>query len=173
MVTASFNPSACKSVSGPRWRSKLCETKSDSRVGIVVAREDSSTAHPAAPPSRREYRRFVAAGALRHAVKGVVFGALLSRAEAFRVGKAIPPRGATPAEQSRSPSCVLSLTTAAPAYNYISVFGRANQIFASPTTLKGSIGVFSVIPTFQRTLEKFGVKIAAIATTSGGRRTCS
>ncbi len=41
----------------------------------------------------------------------------------------------------------------------------ANQIFASPTTLTGSIGVFSVVPTFQRTLEKLGVKVDGIGTT--------
>ena len=34
-----------------------------------------------------------------------------------------------------------------------------------PTTLTGSIGVFSVIPTFQRTLEKLGVKVDGIGTT--------
>jgi protease-4 len=46
---------------------------------------------------------------------------------------------------------------------YISA--AANQIFASPTTLTGSIGVFSVIPTFERTLDKVGVKVDGIGTT--------
>src|ERR1700694_4562434 len=47
---------------------------------------------------------------------------------------------------------------------YISA--AANQIFASPTTLTGSIGVFSVVPTFQRTLEKLGVKVDGLGTTA-------
>ena len=33
----------------------------------------------------------------------------------------------------------------------------ADEIWASPATLTGSIGVFAVFPTFERTLEKFGV----------------
>jgi protease-4 len=45
------------------------------------------------------------------------------------------------------------------------IAAAANQIFASPTTITGSIGVFSVIPTFERTLEKFGVKTDGIGTT--------
>ena len=47
---------------------------------------------------------------------------------------------------------------------YISA--AANQIFASPTTLTGSIGVFSVVPTFQHTLEKLGVKVDGLGTTA-------
>ncbi len=54
-------------------------------------------------------------------------------------------------------------TYAASGGYYISA--AANQIFASATTLTGSIGVFSVIPTFQRSLEKLGVKVDGIGTT--------
>ncbi len=45
------------------------------------------------------------------------------------------------------------------------IAAAANQIFASPTTLTGSIGVFSVVPTFQRTLERLGVKVDGLGTT--------
>jgi len=41
----------------------------------------------------------------------------------------------------------------------------ADEIWASPATLTGSIGVFAVFPTFQRTLEKFGVTIDGVGTT--------
>lgn len=41
----------------------------------------------------------------------------------------------------------------------------ADEIWASPATLTGSIGVFAVFPTFQRTLEKVGVTIDGIGTT--------
>lgn len=41
----------------------------------------------------------------------------------------------------------------------------ADTIFASPSTITGSIGVFGIIPTFQRTLAKFGVSSDGIATT--------
>jgi protease-4 len=41
----------------------------------------------------------------------------------------------------------------------------ADEIWASPATLTGSIGVFAVYPTFQRTLEKLGVTSDGIGTT--------
>lgn len=41
----------------------------------------------------------------------------------------------------------------------------ADEIWASPATLTGSIGVFTVFPTFQRTLEKLGVTTDGIGTT--------
>jgi protease-4 len=59
---------------------------------------------------------------------------------------------------------VVSMSSYAASGGYY-IAAAANQIFASPTTLTGSIGVFSVIPTFQRTLEKFGVKVDGIGTT--------
>jgi protease-4 len=41
----------------------------------------------------------------------------------------------------------------------------ADEIWASPATLTGSIGVFAVFPTLERTLEKFGVTIDGVGTT--------
>jgi protease-4 len=58
----------------------------------------------------------------------------------------------------------VSMSTYAASGGYYIASG-ANQIFASPTTLTGSIGVFSVIPTFQRSLEKLGIKVDGIGTT--------
>jgi len=55
-------------------------------------------------------------------------------------------------------------TYAASGGYYISA--AANQIFASPTTLTGSIGVFTYIPTFEHTLEKIGVNVDGIGTTA-------
>ena len=46
---------------------------------------------------------------------------------------------------------------------YISM--DADEIWASPATLTGSIGVFAVFPTVERTLEKFGVTNDGVATT--------
>jgi len=59
---------------------------------------------------------------------------------------------------------VVSMSTYAASGGYY-ISAAANQIFASPTTLTGSIGVFSVVPTFQRTLEKFGIKVDGLGTT--------
>lgn len=41
----------------------------------------------------------------------------------------------------------------------------ADEIWASPATLTGSIGVFAVFPTIERTLQKFGVTIDGVGTT--------
>lgn len=41
----------------------------------------------------------------------------------------------------------------------------ADEIWASPATLTGSIGVFAVFPTLERTLEKLGVTIDGVGTT--------
>jgi protease-4 len=59
---------------------------------------------------------------------------------------------------------VVSMSTYAASGGYY-IAAAANQIFASPTTITGSIGVFSYIPTFQRTLDKVGVKVDGIGTT--------
>jgi protease-4 len=59
-------------------------------------------------------------------------------------------------------------STAASGGYYIAM--NADEIWASPTTLTGSIGVFAVLPTLERTLAKFGVHTDGIGTTplSGG-----
>jgi protease-4 len=59
---------------------------------------------------------------------------------------------------------VVSMSTYAASGGYY-ISAAANQIFASPTSITGSIGVFSFIPTFQRSLEKLGVKVDGIGTT--------
>jgi protease-4 len=41
----------------------------------------------------------------------------------------------------------------------------ADEIWANPATLTGSIGVFAVFPTFERTLDKIGVSTDGIGTT--------
>ncbi|MDE2347212.1 MAG: signal peptide peptidase SppA [Gammaproteobacteria bacterium] len=60
---------------------------------------------------------------------------------------------------------VVSMSSYAASGGYY-IATAANQIFASPTTLTGSIGVFAVVPTFQRTLAKLGVSVDGIGTTS-------
>jgi len=54
-------------------------------------------------------------------------------------------------------------TVAASGGYYIAM--DANRILAAPTTITGSIGVFAVIPTFQRTLDKIGVTNDGFGTT--------
>jgi len=42
----------------------------------------------------------------------------------------------------------------------------ADRIVASPVTLTGSIGIFAMFPTFQRTLERVGVHVDGVGTTA-------
>ena len=43
---------------------------------------------------------------------------------------------------------------------------RPNEIFASPTTITGSIGIYAALPTFDRTLGKVGVTVDGVGTTA-------
>jgi protease-4 len=45
------------------------------------------------------------------------------------------------------------------------VAAKASEIFAMPSTVTGSIGIFAVLPTFSKTLEKIGIKVDGIGTT--------
>ena len=46
------------------------------------------------------------------------------------------------------------------------ISSTANKIFASETTITGSIGVFTIFPTFERSLDYLGVHSDGIGTTS-------
>ncbi len=45
------------------------------------------------------------------------------------------------------------------------VTGSADKVFAEPSTITGSIGVFGILPTFETTLAKYGVTADGIKTT--------
>lgn len=45
------------------------------------------------------------------------------------------------------------------------IASAGDQIWATPTTITGSIGVFGIIPTFEKTLAKIGVHTDGVATT--------
>ncbi len=151
-------------------RSKLVlKSKSDARVGIVVASGEILDGHQ--PPGKiggestadllrqARYDKTVKAVVLRVDSPG---GSMFASEQILREVQGLRNAG--------KPVVVSMSTYAASGGYYISA--AANQIFASPTTLTGSIGVFSVVPTFQRTLEKFGVKVDGIGTTplAGGMR---
>jgi protease-4 len=138
------------------------KSKSDARVGIVVASGEILDGHQ--PPGtiggestadllrQARYDTTVKAVVLRVDSPG---GSMFASEQILREVQALRKAG--------KPVVVSMSTYAASGGYYISA--AANQIFASPTTLTGSIGVFSVVPTFQRTLEKLGVKVDGIGTT--------
>jgi protease-4 len=144
-------------------RSKhVLKSKSDSKVGIVVASGEILDGHqPPGTIGGESTAALLRQARYDNAVKAVVLrvdspgGSMFASEQILREVQTLRKAG--------KPVVVSMSTYAASGGYYISA--AANQIFASPTTLTGSIGVFSVVPTFQRTLEKFGVKVDGIGTT--------
>jgi protease-4 len=143
-------------------RSKLGKLTSDAKVGIVVAAGEILDGHQ--PPGKiggESTADLLRQARFDKAVKTVVLrvdspgGSMFASELILREVQALREAG--------KPVVVSMSTYAASGGYYISA--GANQIFASPTTLTGSIGVFSVVPTFQRTLEKIGVKVDGLGTT--------
>src|SRR5262249_55422880 len=66
-------------------------------------------------------------------------------------------------QRSKRPVVVSMGSVAASGGYWISM--AANEIWASPSTLTGSIGVGATIPTFQRLLQRFGVNVDGVGTT--------
>src|SRR6202789_1049695 len=136
--------------------------RSDTKVGVVVASGEILDGHQ--PPGKiggestadllrqARYDKAVKAVVLRvDSPGGSMFASELILREVQALRKAGKP-------------VVVSMSTYAASGGYY-ISAAANQIFASPTTLTGSSGVFSVVPTFQRTPEKLGVKVDGLGTT--------
>ncbi len=60
---------------------------------------------------------------------------------------------------------VVSMSDVAASGGYY-VAAPANRIFASANTITGSIGVFSTVPTLDRTLDKVGITVDGVGTTA-------
>jgi protease-4 len=138
------------------------KSKSDPKVGIVVASGEILDGHqPPGTIGGESTADLLRQARYDNAVKAVVLrvdspgGSMFASEQILREVQTLRKAG--------KPVVVSMSTNAASGGYYISA--AANQIFASPTTLTGSIGVFSVVPTFQHTLEKFGVRVDGIGTT--------
>ena len=144
-------------------RSKhVLKSKSDSKVGIVVASGEifdgrqlpGKIGGESTSDLLREAR-------FDNGVKAVVLRVDSPGGSEFASEKIL--REVQALRKAGKPVVVSMSTYAASGGYYIAA--AANQIFASPTTITGSIGVFSYLPTFQRTLEKLGVKVDGLGTT--------
>jgi protease-4 len=140
----------------------VLKSKSDAKVGIVVAAGDILDGRqPPGTIGGESTADLLRQARYDNSVKAVVLrvdspgGSMFASEQILREVQALRKAG--------KPVVVSMSTYAASGGYYISA--AANQIFASPTTLTGSIGVFSVVPTFERTLEKLGVKVDGIGTT--------
>jgi protease IV len=159
--THSFNAIAMNQYLTSVRSKHVLKSKSDSKVGIVVASGEILDGHqPPGAIGGESTADLLRQARYDHAVKAVVLrvdspgGSMFASEQILREVQNLRKAG--------KPVVVSMSTYAASGGYYISA--AANQIFASPTTLTGSIGVFSVVPTFQRTLEKLGVKVDGLGT---------
>src|SRR5271168_3097578 len=160
--THSFNSIGMKDYLAAVRSKRILKPKSAARVGVIVASGEIFDGHR--PPgsiggeSTSDLLRQVRYDS---AVKAVVLRVDSPGGSEFAAEEIL--REVQELRKAGKPVVVSMSSYAASGGYYIAA--AANQIFASPTTLTGSIGVFSYIPTFQRSLEKIGVKVDGIGTT--------
>jgi len=140
---------------------RILKPKSDSKVGIVVAAGDILDGkQPSGTIGGETTADLLRQARYDESIKAVVLrvdspgGSMFASEQILREVQNLRKAG--------KPVVVSMSSYAASGGYYISA--AANEIFASPTTLTGSIGVFAVVPTFARTLEKLGVKVDGIGT---------
>jgi protease-4 len=141
---------------------RVLKSKSESKVGVIVASGEILDGHqPPGTIGGESTADLLRQARYDAAVKAVVLrvdspgGSMFASEQILREVQSLRKAG--------KPVVVSMSTYGASGGYYISA--AANQIFASPTTLTGSIGVFSVVPTFQRSLEKLGIKVDGLGTT--------
>ena len=144
-------------------RSKnVLHSKSDAKVGIVVASGEIFDGHRLPGSIGGESTsELLRQARFDSAIKAVVLRVDSPGGSEFASEKIL--REVQALRKAGKPVVVSMSSYAASGGYYIAA--AANQIYASPTTITGSIGVFSYIPTFQRSLEKVGVKVDGLGTT--------
>ncbi len=132
------------------------------RVGVVVASgEILDGDQPPGTVGGDSTARLIRQARLDKNIKAVVLrvnspgGSVMASEEIYRELLALRAAG--------KPVIVSMSTLAASGGYYISA--PADEIWASPATLTGSIGIFAIIPTIDRTLGKVGVTVDGVGTT--------
>jgi protease IV len=134
----------------------------DARIGVIVASgeiEDGS--QPPGTIGGDSLSALIREARLDKDIKAVVLrvdspgGSVAASEEIYEELEALRAAG--------KPLVVSMGDLAASGGYYISA--PANQIWASPATLTGSIGIFAIIPTIDQTLDKIGVSTDGVGTT--------
>ncbi len=132
------------------------------RVGIIVASGDILDGdQPSGTIGGDSTSRLIRQARLDKDIRAVVLrvdspgGSVLASEEIYRELQALRAAG--------KPVIVSMSTYAASGGYYISA--PADEIWANPATLTGSIGIFAIIPTIDKTLGKVGVTVDGIGTT--------
>ena len=141
---------------------QVLKSHADSKVGVIVAAGEILDGHqPPGTIGGESTSDLLAEARYDTGVKAVVLridspgGSMFASEQILREVQALRKAGKP---------VVVSMSSYAASGGYY-IAAAANEIFANPTTLTGSIGVFAVLPTFQRTLEKVGVRVDGIGTT--------
>jgi protease-4 len=132
------------------------------RIGVIVAEGDIQDGdQPPGAIGGDSTARLIRQARLDKDVKAVVLrvdspgGSVLASEQIYRELQALRAAG--------KPLIVSMAGYAASGGYYISA--PADEIWASPATITGSIGIFAIIPTFDRTLGKIGVTSDGVGTT--------
>ena len=132
------------------------------RVGVIVASgEILDGDQPPGTVGGDSTARLIRQARLDHNIRAVVLrvdspgGSVMASEEIYRELVAMRAAG--------KPVVVSMSSLAASGGYYISA--PADEIWASPATLTGSIGIFAIIPTIDKTLGKIGVTVDGVGTT--------
>ena len=132
------------------------------RVGVIVAAARFSMASSRrAPSAATRLARLMRQARLDKDIKAVVLrvdspgGSVLASEQIYRELVALKAGGKP---------VVVSMSAYAASGGYY-IAAPADEIWASPATITGSIGIFAIIPTFDKTLGKIGVSVDGVGTT--------
>ncbi|MGH8302277.1 MAG: signal peptide peptidase SppA, partial [Steroidobacteraceae bacterium] len=141
---------------------KLHHGDGNARIGIIVASgEIQDGSQPPGTIGGDSLSRLIREAQMDPDIKAVVLrvdspgGSVAASEEIYQQLEALRAAG--------KPLVVSMGDLAASGGYYISA--PANQIWASPATLTGSIGIFAIIPTINQTLSKIGVNVDGLGTT--------
>ncbi|HTY50393.1 MAG TPA: signal peptide peptidase SppA [Steroidobacteraceae bacterium] len=137
-------------------------TKARERVGVIVAEGDiEDGTQPPGTIGGDSLARLIRQARMDDRIRAVVLrvdspgGSVDASEQIYRELVAL--------EQAGKPLVVSMSNYAASGGYYISA--PADEIWASPATITGSIGIFAVVPTISRTLQKIGVGVDGVGTT--------
>jgi protease-4 len=143
-------------------QTKVHDGDGDARIGVIVASGDILDGkQPPGSIGGDSLSRLIRQAEMDKDIKAVVLrvdspgGSVAASEEIYRQLEALRAAG--------KPLVVSMGELAASGGYYISA--PANQIWASPATLTGSIGIFAIIPTIDQTLSKIGVSVDGLGTT--------
>lgn len=138
------------------------EHPADSAVAVIVAAGDIETGNqPSGTIGGDSTSELIRRARYDRAIKAVVLRVDSQGGSAFASDLILRQIQLT--KEAGKPVVVSMGNVAASGGYWISMAG--NEIYARPTTLTGSIGIFGLFPTFQKTLAKIGVHADGVGTT--------